>query len=97
DLLAPLPVRPEQIAAIPSLPGAEDEPWDVLLSTTATDEHAALETLAKRLGLAYEPEPRPNESAERFYERVPAAAARRHQVAGLRSDGVVMTVATAQP
>jgi general secretion pathway protein E len=97
DLLAPMPVRPEQLATLPGLPGADEEPWDVLLSTTATDEHTALEGLAKRLGVPYDPEPKPSESAERFYERVPPAAARRHQVAGLRSDGNVMVVATAQP
>ncbi len=97
ELLAPLPVRPEQLAAFPSLPGADDDPWDVLLTTTGIDEHTGLEGLARRFGLSFEAEPKPSDSAERFYERVPAGAARRHQVAGLRSDGHAMRVATAQP
>ncbi|TVQ33134.1 MAG: type II/IV secretion system protein [Phycisphaeraceae bacterium] len=97
ELFQPLSVRPEQIHGFSSLPGADEEPWDVLLSTLGAEEHAALQTLAQRCGVPFDPEPRPHESAERFYERVPPAAARRHQVAGLGSDGEVMTVATAQP
>jgi len=97
ETLAPLNLKPDQLRRFPEQAGADDEPWDVLLSNAATDEHAALEGLARQYGLAYESDPRPGESAERFYERVPAAAARRHQIAGLRSDGRVMTVATAQP
>jgi general secretion pathway protein E len=95
--LQPLSVRPEQLAAFGTLPGADEEPWDLLLSTTATDEHAALEGLAERLGIEYEAEPRLEDSAELFYERVPGSAARRHHVAGLRIDDHVMVVATAQP
>ncbi len=94
---APLPVRPDQLRQFADTPGADEEPWDVLLSTTATDEHTGLESIAKKFGLEYESEPRPSETAERFYEKVPASAARRHQVAGLRSDGKSMTIATAQP
>jgi hypothetical protein len=43
------------------------------------------------------PEPRLGESVSRFYERVPAAFARAHSVAGIDSDGHVVTVATSQP
>jgi len=96
-LFAPLTSRPEQMHNFSSLPGADEEPWDVLLSTLGAEEHGALESLAKRCGLPYEAEPRAQESAELFYERVPPAAARRHQVAGLHSDGHVLTVATGQP
>ncbi|MGP1346246.1 MAG: ATPase, T2SS/T4P/T4SS family [Phycisphaerales bacterium] len=96
-MFAPLGVTPEQLERLPSLPGADEEPWDVLLSSAAADEHAALEALAKRYGFAYDAEPKSTESAERFWDAIPADAARRHQVAGLRSDGHVMHVATAQP
>jgi general secretion pathway protein E len=97
ELFAPLGLGADTIKRFPELPGADDEPWDVLLAAAAKDEHTALETLAKRFGVPFDPDPKPGESAERFYERVPAAAARRHQVGGLRSDGRVMQVATAQP
>ena len=97
ECLSPLPVKSDQIRAFGNLPGADDEPWDLLLSATATDEHAALEALAQRYGLPFIAEPRPHESAERFYEKIPAGAARRHQVAGIRSDGHTMVVATSQP
>lgn len=97
ELFAPLGVGAEAIRRFPELPGADDEPWDVLLAAAAKDEHTALETLARRFGVPFDPEPKPSDSAERFYERIPAAAARRHQVGGLRSDGRVMHVATSQP
>ncbi len=96
-LFSPLPIRADQLVRMAETPGAADDPWDVLLSTTATDEHAALEAVARRYGLTFEVEPRAHESAERFYAVVPAGAARRHQVAALRSDGHAMTVATSQP
>lgn len=92
-----LELKPEQLKSFPQLPGSDDEPWDVLLSMLAMDEHTALEKLAKRTGLALDPEPRFNESAARFYELVPANVARERLVAGLSSDGHVMTCATAQP
>ena len=92
-----LGISAEQLRQLPQTPGADDEAWDVLLSTTATDEHTALEALAKRFGIPFEPDPRPGESAERFFEKVPAAAARRHQVAGLRFDGQTMVITTSQP
>ncbi|MBL0927399.1 MAG: type II/IV secretion system protein [Phycisphaerales bacterium] len=96
-LFGPLPVKPEQLDRFGELPGADEEPWDLLLSQTATDEQTALEALSRHYGLPFDPDPKAAESAERFYERVPAAAARRHQVAGLRTDGRRMTVATSQP
>ena len=97
SLFRPLPLRPEQVLAFPTTPGADEEPWDVLLTASATDETSGLTALAERYGLPFEPEPRLEESSERFYERVPASAARRHLVAGLRSDGRTLTVATAAP
>ena len=96
-LFAPLPIRADHLARMADTPGAAEDPWDVLLATTATDEHAALESVAHRYGLLFEVEPRAHESAEKFYAVVPAGAARRHQVAALRSDGHTMTVATSQP
>lgn len=96
-MLSPVSARAEHIRQFASTPGADEEPWDVLLSSTATDEHSALEALARRYGLEYVPEPRLDDSAERFFDRVPAAAARRHQVAGLRRQGRAMVIATSQP
>ena len=93
----PMPVRAEQLKRLNEAPGAAEDPWDVLLTTSATDEHAALEAIARRYGVPFDAEPRAHESAERFYAAVPAGAARRHQVAALRSDGHSMVVATSQP
>ncbi len=92
-----LDIRPEQLKSFPQLPGSDDEPWDVLLSMLAIDEHTALEKLSRRTGIPMEPEPKFNESASRFYELVPANIARERLVAGLDSDGHVMTCVTAQP
>jgi len=97
DAFAPMPLRPEQLRGFGDLPGADEEPWDLLLSTTATDEHTALQSLAERLGVPFDPEPRPSETAERFYELIPASAARHHHFSGLWSDGRIMKIATAQP
>jgi len=93
----PLPVRPEQLAAFARTPGADEEPWDVLLSTLGLEEHAALEALARRTGLEFIADPKSEESAEVFFERVPSSAARRRQIVGLSSDGSCVTVATSQP
>lgn len=90
-------VKPEQLKSFPNLPGSDDEPWDVLLSMLALDEHTALEKLSRRTGLLMDPEPKFNESASRFYELVSASIARERLVAGLSSDGHVMTCVTAQP
>jgi len=93
----PLPVRADQLAAFADAPGADDEPWDVLLSTMGVEEQAALDLLAKRCGVRFDNEPKTGDGAEVFYERVPPGVARRHHVAGVASDGRAVTVATAQP
>lgn len=97
--LAPqgLVIKPEQLRSFPQLPGSDDEPWDVLLSMLALDEHTALESLARRTGLRVELEPKFNEAAARFYETIPPSVARERLVAGLDSDGHVMVCVTAQP
>jgi hypothetical protein len=97
ELLGPLRVSPDQLKRFPTEPGSDSEPWDVLLSMLAIDEHTALTRLAERTGLRYIPEPKLQESASRFYEVIPGDIARRCQVAGLESDGRIMTVITAQP
>ncbi len=97
QVLSPLPVTPEHLRRFPAIEGSDEEPWDVLLSVLAMDEHQGLELLAQRTGLQYVAEPRLAESASRFYELVPPDIARARLVAGLESDGHVMTVATAQP
>ena len=96
-LFQPLPVRADQLRALPDAPGADEEPWDVLLSTMGVEEQAALALLAKRCGVPFEPEPKTGDGAEVFYERVPPGVARRHHVAGVGSDGRAVSVATAQP
>lgn len=92
-----LDVKPEQLRSFAQLPGSDDEPWDVLLSMLAVDEHTALTKLAKRTGLPLEPDPKFHESASKFYELIPPTMARERLVAGLESDGLVMTCVTAQP
>jgi general secretion pathway protein E len=97
SLMGPLKLSPEQMRTFPMMPGSDDEPWDVLLSMAAMDEHTALSRLSESTGLVYVTEPRLNESASRFYQQVPASVARTHHVAGIESDGHWMTIATAQP
>ncbi|MEM7754270.1 MAG: GspE/PulE family protein [Planctomycetota bacterium] len=97
SLLAPLKLTPEQLRQFSIAEGADDQPWDVLIQMLAMDEQTALETLAERTGALFEAEPRLAESASKFYEVVDADFARTHLVGGLRSDGQIMTVATAQP
>jgi general secretion pathway protein E len=97
ELLGPLKAPPDQLRKFPLEQGSDEEPWDVLLSMLALDEHTALHRLAERTGLRFIPEPRLHESSSRFYEAIPAEIARRHNIAGLESDGRVMTVVTAQP
>ncbi len=92
-----LELKPDQLRSFPQLPGSDDEPWDVLLSMLAIDEHTALGKLSARTGLPMEAEPRFHESAARFYEQIPASVARERLVAGIESDGSVMVCATAQP
>ncbi|MHC4975998.1 MAG: GspE/PulE family protein [Planctomycetota bacterium] len=97
SMFHPLPVRSEQLSTMQELQGADEEPWDMLLSTLGLEEHAALELMAKRCGLVFDGEPKTNDTSDAFYESVPASMARRHHVAGLSSDGTSMRVATAQP
>jgi general secretion pathway protein E len=97
QLFGPLAITAEQLRQFPKVDGSDEEPWDVLLSMLAMDEHQALDLLARRTGLKFVPEPRIQESSSRFYEVVPADLARHRHCAGLESDGVTMTVATAQP
>ncbi len=92
-----LDVKPEQLRSFPQLPGSDDEPWDVLLTMLAVDEHTALTKLSERTGLPLDLEPKFNETAARFFETIPASMARERSVAGLSSDGTVMVCATAQP
>jgi len=97
QLLAPLPISAEQLKAFPAIDGSDVEPWDVLLSILALDEHQGLQMLAQRTGLRFVSEPSLSESASKFYEVVPPTLARNKLVAGLESDGNTMTVVTAQP
>jgi general secretion pathway protein E len=97
SLLGPFEATADQLKRFPVEPGSDAEPWDVLLSILAIDEHTALTKLSERTGLRYIQEPKLQESASRFYEVIPGDIARRHHVTGLDSDGRVMTVATAQP
>jgi len=46
SVLEPLNIRPEHLKGFGDLPGADEEPWDLLLSSTATDEYVALQALA---------------------------------------------------
>ena len=87
----------EQLRRFPTIHGSDEEPWDVMLTMLATDELTALRRFAERTGLELVEEPRLQESSQRFYEAVPPGAARERHVAGVESDGHVMTVATASP
>ncbi|MEO1007902.1 MAG: GspE/PulE family protein [Planctomycetota bacterium] len=87
----------EALRAFRQMPGSDTEPWDLLISAMATDEQTSLKLLAERTGLPFVAEPRLSESAMRFYEVVPPPVARERHVGGVKSDGRVMTVATAQP
>ncbi len=97
ELSGPLGLTVEQVRAFPDLPGSDSEPWDVLISMLAIDEHAALEKLALRTGLPLVNEPKLTESAARYYELVPGPMAREYQAAAIAGDGLSFTVATSQP
>jgi len=100
QLLGDLAPKPDQLKAFPDLPGSDAEPWDVLLGLLAIDEFSGLQKLAARTGLTFQAEPRLSESSAPFYEIIPPAVARQHQVAGVSTDlsgGPVMLVATSQP
>ncbi|MCR9075936.1 MAG: GspE/PulE family protein [bacterium] len=87
----------DQLRAFASIPGSDDEPWDVLLQTMALDETSALKLLAQRTGLEYIAEPKLSESSSRFYELVDQEDARAQSVACFeRRDGVYM-IATSRP
>ena len=94
---SPLPVKREHLARFGSLPGADEEAWDLMLQSMALDEQTALEQLAAQTGVRFDASPKALESSDGFYERVPVAVARRHVVAGLRHEHGVTVVATAQP
>ncbi len=90
-------ISPDQLRALARAPGSDDEPWDVLLSMLAIDEHQALSMLAKRTGLPFETEPKLEDTASRYYELVPGNISRSHHVACVSSDDLGFTIATAQP
>ncbi|MEM1184600.1 MAG: GspE/PulE family protein [Planctomycetota bacterium] len=96
-LMGSLRLTPDQLKQFAQAEGSDEQPWDVLIQMLALDEQSALETLAERTGAEFEAEPRLAESASKFYELIDPDFARTHLVGGLRSDGQVMTVATAQP
>jgi len=96
-MLGELSPRIDQLKQFPTMTGTDSEPWDMLLSMLATDEHTALAKLGKRLGLAVIEEPKLQESASKFYEIIPGSLAREHVIAGISSDGTTFTLATAQP
>ena len=97
EQLGGLKLTPDQLRVYRQAEGSDTDPWDVMLSMLAMDEQQALSRLAERTGLEYRSEPRLQESSSKFYELVEPDLARQQSVAGLESDGHVMTVATAQP
>ena len=97
ELMGPLRISPEQLRRFQETEGSDAEPWDVLLSMLALDEHHALELLARRTGLRFIADPKLHESSTKFYESVPPDMARSYQIAGIESDGQHVTVATSQP
>ena len=48
-MLAPMPIKPEQLSRFGTLPGADEEPWDVMLAEMALDEKTALYYLDMRM------------------------------------------------
>ncbi|VAX39994.1 hypothetical protein MNBD_PLANCTO03-1974, partial [hydrothermal vent metagenome] len=97
EQLGGLRLTPDQLRVFRQAEGSDTDPWDVLLSMLAMDEQQALAKLAERTGLEYRAEPRLQESSSKFYEIVEPELARQQHIAGLESDGHVMTIATAQP
>ncbi|MBX3362788.1 MAG: hypothetical protein KF705_15300, partial [Phycisphaeraceae bacterium] len=71
-------LTPDQLRSFARATGSDDEPWDVLLSMLAIDEHQALAALAKRTGLPFDQEPKLDDSASRYYELVPGTISRAH-------------------
>jgi len=97
EQLGGLRLTPDQLRVYRQAEGSDTDPWDVMLSMLAMDEQQALSRLAERTGLEFRLEPRLQESSSKFYETIDPDLARQQNVAGLESDGHVMTVATAQP
>ncbi|MEM9065513.1 MAG: ATPase, T2SS/T4P/T4SS family [Planctomycetota bacterium] len=95
--LGALSITPEDLARFGTAPGSDEEPWDAFLQTLAVDERTGLRRLAERTGLRYIEEPRLQESASLFYERINPNFARQHQLAGLETEGGLLTVVTSQP
>ncbi len=50
ELFRPLPVQAQHLRAFPEMPGADEEPWDVLIGSIATDEQSALQALGELEG-----------------------------------------------
>jgi len=96
-VLGDLSPAPDQLKTFPNISGSDTEPWDVMLSMLATDEHTGLQLLAKRTGLPFVQDPRLNDSASKFYETISANMAREHVLAAMSMEGGCMTVAIAQP
>src|SRR5436190_23839892 len=82
QLFGPLVVTAEQLRQFPKIDGSDEEPWDVLLSMLAMDEHQALDLLARRTGLRFVPEPRIHESSGRFSNLLPPTRPRHRPCAG---------------
>lgn len=87
----------DQLKAFASIPGSDDEPWDVMLQTLAMDEAGALKMLAHRTGLEFRPDPKLTESASKFYELVDPDDARAASVACITYDQGAYVVATSRP
>ncbi|MEO0512590.1 MAG: type II/IV secretion system protein [Planctomycetota bacterium] len=96
----------EQLEQFAQAEGSDEEPFDVMLALLGTDEQTALQAIAKHANLPFNAEPRIDDSASHFFERIPPDVAREHHVAALRTqtdktpDGGqtrTVTLATAQP
>ena len=97
EVYEPLGIAVEKLRQFSKAPGSDEAPWDTMIQIMATDEQTALEKFAERCALPFEAEPRLDESALRFYERVPPDLARTLMMGGISSDGHSMVVATGQP
>ncbi|MEM7623919.1 MAG: ATPase, T2SS/T4P/T4SS family, partial [Planctomycetota bacterium] len=97
DAFGDLGLSPEKLEQFARIEGSDEAPWDTMIQIMASDEQTALERFASRCGLPFDAEPRLEESAMRFYELVRPDLARSLSVAGIASDGNVMTIAAGQP
>jgi hypothetical protein len=57
-LFEPLPISADKLRQFARTEGSDEEPWDVLLSMLAIDEHQALDLLSQRTGMPFDVEPR---------------------------------------